>query len=41
MLLSDEELEQISGGRDLVFPEGYCHLHGRFSGSQCPLCNSQ
>ena len=41
MLLSDEELEQISGGRDLVFPEGYCHLHGRFRGSQCPLCNSQ
>ena len=43
MLLTDDELDQISGGRELVIPEGYCSIHGRYKASPtgCPDCNPQ
>ena len=41
MLLSDNKLNLISGGKKEYFVKGFCMEHGWYASYECPLCASK
>ena len=41
MLLSNDELDLISGGKQEDFHKKYCLLHGWYDSYECPQCAAE
>ena len=41
MLLGNDKLDLISGGKREYFVKGFCMKHGWYDSYDCPLCASQ